>query len=379
MGELGEALRLMHGARDSFRTVRATIRERHDRDLGRRAWERFRASAEGWGDDFEDPAEERAEELPRVAEEIVRLWVEQPDRVRTEAEGDARTAEIGVSDGRRWWHYDPEDGLTSNEDDLSVHSGIGERLNILLDPAGLLAALTFEPRGHTTVAHRDAILLRATPRAGVQHEFDLHQLALGADEYEFAVDVERGILLRAASLIEGEEFAVQEILDVAFDEEFSPDTFMLTAPPGEVARGVWEPEARDVTIKEAARLAPFSVWFPARVPAAWRVEVGYFPGDEQHREPAAVGIHLSRADALHRITIEQQASGLRDPEDPYEDTYERWVERDWRGETVKILEREHGPNNVRLEREGTRITLVSDLGADWLLELAGSLQRIGGG
>jgi outer membrane lipoprotein-sorting protein len=376
MGELGEALRLMHGARGRFRTVRATIRERHDRELGSRAWKRFRASAERWGDDFYDAANERAEDLPRVTEETVRLWVVPPDRVRQETQGDARGAEIGVRDGRRWWHYDPEDGLMSNEDDLSVGSGIAEQRSVLLDPAGLLGALSFEPRGRTMVAGREVIVLRATPRAGVDDDFHLHQLALGADEYEFAVDVERGILLRAASLIEGEEFAVQEILDVAFDEEFSPDTFMLTAPPGEVARGVWEPEAHDVTIEEAARLAPFSVWFPARVPAEWRVEVGYFPGDEQHHEPGAVVIHLSRADALHRITIEQQASGLRDPEDPYEDPYERSVEQDWRGETVKILEREHGPNKVRLEREGTRISLVSDLGADSLLDLARSLERI---
>jgi outer membrane lipoprotein-sorting protein len=371
MGELGEALRLMHGARGRFRTVRATIRERHDRELGSRAWERFRASAEGWGD-FDDPAEERAEELPRITDETVRLWVEPPDRVREETQGD-----IGVRDGRRWWHYDPEDGLMSNEDDLSVGSGIAERRSVLLDPAGLLGALSFEPRGRTTVAGREAIVLRATPRAGIEHEFALHQLASGAEEYEFAVDVERGILLRAASLIEDEAFAVHEILEIVFDEEFPPDTFMLTAPPGEVARGVWEPEAHDVTIEEAARLAPFSVWFPARVPAEWRVEVGYFPGDERHRDPAAVGIHLSRADALHRITIRQRASSLRDPEDPYDDPYERWAERDWRGETVEILEREHGPTKVRLEREGTRITLVSDLGADSLLDLARSLARVG--
>jgi hypothetical protein len=33
---------------------------------------------------------------------------------------------------------------------------------------------------------------------------------------------------------------------------------------------------------------------------------------------------------------------------------------------------------VRLERDGTRITLVSDLGVDSLLDLARSLRRIGG-
>jgi hypothetical protein len=39
------------------------------------------------------------------------------------------------------------------------------------------------------------------------------------------VDVERGILLRAAVIVEGEELSVREVVEVVFDEPIRPELF----------------------------------------------------------------------------------------------------------------------------------------------------------
>lgn len=54
--------------------------------------------------------------------------------------------------------------------------------------------------------------------------------------HELAVDAERGVILRATSFIDGQEFFVHEVLEIAFDEDFPDDTFVFTPPPGERSR-----------------------------------------------------------------------------------------------------------------------------------------------
>ena len=376
MGELGEALRLIHGAHESFQTVRATIRDRRDYALARRALERFARSPEGRRTGFDQIVADEGRDEAGSREEITRVWFERPDRRRTETQGPSAGADQTVRVGELWWIFDSEVGVMSNEEDPSVGLGGGERLDVLLDPAGLIAALVFEHGGHSTVAGRAAIVLHGTRRSGIDYEPALMQLGEGADEYRIAVDAERGILLRVASLLDGQEFAVKEILEVAFDEAFPADTFVLTPPPGEAARGVREPETRDVTIEEAAGLAGFSVWFPARIPRDWRVDVTYVPGDEEIHQLETLLVRLSRADALHSVSILEQPSGEPDPEDPHDDPFQEWVDRQWEGESVQVLTRSHGPNSVRIEREGTRITLTSDLEVDSLLDLARGFVKV---
>ncbi len=52
----------------------------------------------------------------------------------------------------------------------------------------------------------------------------------GADDYELVVDVQRGIILRLSSRLDGQEFDVTEVLDIGFDEAFSEGTFALRLP-----------------------------------------------------------------------------------------------------------------------------------------------------
>ena len=52
----------------------------------------------------------------------------------------------------------------------------------------------------------------------------------GADDYLLSVNAEVGVILRLASRLRGEEYAVFEVLDIAFEEAFAEGTFRLELP-----------------------------------------------------------------------------------------------------------------------------------------------------
>lgn len=375
MGELGDALRLMHGAHGRFRTVRALIRERIDGRLAAKAEERFVASPQGRASGFHEDFDRRPDEGElRVREGLLRLWVEKPNRLREEREGELCGGPgTFVQDGRRWWRYHPGEGVDSNEDDPSVGARIGDRAHPLLDPAPLLSLLRFEPRGEVTLAGRSAIALAATQRPGdTMDDFALGQLGLGADAYTLAVDRERGVLLRAASLIDEEEFALMEMLEVSFDEEFPPETFMLTPPEGARVLPTWGTPPREVTIEEAARLASFPLWFPKTISPDWRITVGYLADDPASAETERVLIHLWRDDATHHVSISESGSGPPD----LDDEWEAWTTVEREGVRLEVAEREHGPTRIRFAHEDTTIELTSDLQLETLLELAFAFGRV---
>ena len=58
----------------------------------------------------------------------------------------------------------------------------------------------------------------------------------GTTDHLLLVDAEVGVILRAAARLEGREFYVAEVTEIAFDEEFSEDTFRLELPGVEFRR-----------------------------------------------------------------------------------------------------------------------------------------------
>ena len=50
------------------------------------------------------------------------------------------------------------------------------------------------------------------------------------------VDEEVGVILRVAARLEGREFYIAEVTEIAYDEEFSEDTFQLELPDVEFRR-----------------------------------------------------------------------------------------------------------------------------------------------
>jgi hypothetical protein len=79
-------------------------------------------------------------------------------------------------------------------------------------------------------AGREAVRLRGVPGERWDWGWDPDPLSWGADEYEAVVDSERGVLLRTASRLGGEDFDALEVEKIHLDEYFAEDTFALREP-----------------------------------------------------------------------------------------------------------------------------------------------------
>jgi hypothetical protein len=58
----------------------------------------------------------------------------------------------------------------------------------------------------------------------------------GTTDHLLLVDAEVGVIMRVAARLEGREFYVAEVTKIAYDEEFSEDTFQLELPGVEFRR-----------------------------------------------------------------------------------------------------------------------------------------------
>jgi len=79
-------------------------------------------------------------------------------------------------------------------------------------------------------AGREAVRLVGVPGERCDWERDPDPLHWGADEYEVVVDTERGVLLRCASRLGGEDFDALEVEEIYFDERFGEDVFTSRQP-----------------------------------------------------------------------------------------------------------------------------------------------------
>jgi len=129
-----------------LQSVQATYRVwRHDE----RAHAAFLADAEerkrrgasitlyGSGDGEPEPPEH---------EETVRIWRE-GERFREEHHGGHRRGYYAVADGPLWWMCDERMGATSIQDDPSVGRGVGQELEVMLNPTPRLSSLRFRVTG----------------------------------------------------------------------------------------------------------------------------------------------------------------------------------------------------------------------------------------
>lgn len=367
MSELGDVLELMHGARNSFRTIRVVIRDWHHVRRGAQAFERHMAAERRRGGRSSFGTRSTGDQS-ETYESTSSLWHERPDRWRIQhvQRHDPEPEEtVTVIDGDTWWLYSPSMGALTNEGDPG--HGVGRAGEHLLDPSELIPAHDFEIVGSDERAGRPCIVVRARPRP-LEHGF--HRGPMGADEVDLLVDAERGVLLRQAARIEGEEYQVSEVLEIEFDGPVPPDTFRFKPPPGEQVHLSQYPEPARVSIEEAVTLAPFRVFIPARVPQGSVMEVQFQPGQDRPRLFAAIHITYSRPDARRSIVLTEMA--VPDP-DPYSPGDWEDIERDGVEMRVSDPSVMGGRPAVKVEREGTLILLHGDLDRDALIEVASSL------
>jgi outer membrane lipoprotein-sorting protein len=211
-------LELLYTAVDRSRTVDATV---HRRASHVRQIELMRAR--GW---YRDPPPIPPEEgtwgtPPDVIESTTRLWAARPYWLRWETTGaDGATTSVGVKDRELYWTAfgDGEVHTNAGRDESSTMTTEEE---LLLDPAPLLGAYRFAVRGEEERLGRAALAVTATRRLAAQ----LRVLSPLDDELELSVDVERGVLLRIASTVEGAEIWRLELQRVVFDEPVAPELF----------------------------------------------------------------------------------------------------------------------------------------------------------
>ena len=240
-------LELMASAPRRYETVRAALRYRGDGSTVKAVRERFLRSEAGRRT-FGDPPESiRQSEPDGPFGWRVRVWRVDEHRWRQELELPGGGVEIVASTGRMRLRGTPE-GPPGTSEVWERRVGGGSRSE---DPSWLMGTDTFwtmypfDPAGFCSLdgelgrldlgaeapvrwAGREAVRLVGVPVE--EWEGPPEPLWWGADEYEVVVDAERGVVLRLASRLDGEDFDALEVEEIFFDERFSEEVFDSREP-----------------------------------------------------------------------------------------------------------------------------------------------------
>lgn len=235
--ELGTLLELLYSARDRSQTIRATIRRRH-----RQAKELELLRARGlYRDPPPIPPEEGTWGTPSdVIETTTRVWAARPYRLRWEStfngDGIDKRASVGVKEGELFWSRFADGEVHTNEQ-RPMSGTMTTDEERLLDPSALLGLYRFETKSQTALLGRPSMEVIARRRLGVHG----HEFGPLSDELALIVDDERGVLLRLAVVVEGEEISFSEIVEIAFDEPISAEAVPPAAldPPTSRSGGIY--------------------------------------------------------------------------------------------------------------------------------------------
>ncbi|MEN3009822.1 MAG: hypothetical protein ABDI20_02365 [Candidatus Bipolaricaulaceae bacterium] len=167
-----------------------------------------------------------------------RIYIEKPARWRSESIAEGRGPSIRVIDGTRRWILTPNNEFHTNElpagldvpvrrepGSLGSPSTLAEALadHPCLDPSFILCFFSLEPVGEDSWAGRAALRVRAFPRNGRKL---FESMFYDADEVEFWMDKERGVILRYQTKAKRGLFGVIEALRVVFDQPIPEDLFV---------------------------------------------------------------------------------------------------------------------------------------------------------
>jgi outer membrane lipoprotein-sorting protein len=103
----------------------------------------------------------------------------------------------------------------------------------LIDPSFLASGWNLTVLNDRRHAGRDTIQVRATRLSSSAGD----ALWEYVDEYEVSIDQERGVILRYAGIVDGEEAGVFSVRSVRFDEAIPDEIFSYEPPDG--TKTVW--------------------------------------------------------------------------------------------------------------------------------------------
>ena len=253
---------------------------------------------------------------PAEVEETVRIWRD-GERARFERHGGPRDGYYAVTDGPLWWMWDERNGAHSNQDDPSVGSGIGEELQIMLNPVPLLGSLRFQPTGSSRLP-AGRRLARAASRGRktlvIGRRSNSTSSVRGADFYELEVDRQLGVLLGVTAIRDKQPFHRITTLAAAFDQPIPDETFRFEPPAGEQIQSRWgEERVEHVTLVEAQQRAPFTVLMPDTVPANWQVQCRLIRPSERPPAPMQIGLIYRSTDGHESVSLSQLPAGGSNP------------------------------------------------------------------
>ena len=178
-------------------------------------------------------------------ERVVCLWHERPDRWREEIRAPdgsmLRCVVFGGTRGPRWVYDPPETAIYDppfaeewpRQDPYTDLSFMLDPAEELFSYALLDDALVYKTGRRATVAGMAAIEVRVeTVSWGYPPSIFRGYYASmeGTTDHVLLVDAEVGTILRVAARLEGREFRVAEVTQVAYDEDFQEATFRLELP-----------------------------------------------------------------------------------------------------------------------------------------------------
>jgi hypothetical protein len=378
---LAAVLELLHGAEMPFACVAASYRIWRHNERASAAWEADVVDQKRRGAAISTIQVSTRSERPAEHEEALRVW-RAGDRVREEREAGPRDGEYSVADGDAWWSWDETNGAMSNEDDHTLRRSVGDEVLVMLDPTPLLGSLKFAVEGRSEVAGRETISVSAVPRARDprQHmrNLELSQLGTGADRYELEVDAERGVLLDAVALRDGEPFHRITATEISFDQPIGEKRFVFQPPPGEeVQSGRRRLRSVDLRVPDAQERAPFTVFIPDRIPPDWHVRCRFREASERPPLSASISLAYHSDDGHEGVHLSQYSATGKPSQYDLMAEVDRWKTVDRAGTAVRISADVSmgGQSQAFLELDGTFVFLSSDtLSADQLATIAGSLK-----
>jgi hypothetical protein len=246
-----EVLELMGSAPGRYESVRAALRYRGDGPTIEVVRERF-ARSEAYVRTFGKPPEPsenfRYHEPDSPYEWRCKVWRIDNHRWRQETELPGGGVDIWASTGRirsrgtrreppgtpEDWHRRIGGGRRQDDPTWLIPTADTFWTMYPFDSAGFcsldweLGRLDLEVEGPVSWAGREAVRLKGVPVEEWEHPPE--PLWWGADEYEVVIDAERGVLLRTACRLDGEDFDALEVEEIFFDERFGEGVFTSRMP-----------------------------------------------------------------------------------------------------------------------------------------------------